>query len=189
MKKSILTHSFYPIVLAAAFGMFGSVAPALASGGSSGGGGTSGGTKPPVSNDLAGSSVLLPLSNLGYAYNNKFPAGSVTLSYAADGTAQGMTFSLSQINVPDGTVLPVQVIMGKLSTIFAYYAITNVVYTEVDGTITINHNSASLVLSKLTGDVIPSFAAPTAAATTEIRIMAPNSAATILDGTTGSFHA
>ena len=190
MKKSILTQSLYPLVLAAAIGAFGTVSPVLASGGAGAGGAAGGGGgKPPVSKDPAGSGVLLPLSNLGYAYNNKFPMGSVTLGYAADGTAQSITFNLSQINVPDGTVLPVRVIMGKLSTIFTYYAITNVVYTEVDGTVTIYHNSASLVLSKLTGDVIPDFAPPTAAATTEIRIMAPNSAVTILDGTTGAFHA
>ena len=190
MKKSILTQSVYPLVLAAAISAFGAVAPVFASGGSGGGGGAAGGGgKPPVSKDPTGSGVLVPLSNLGYSYNNKFPVGSVVLGYAADGTAQSMTFNLSQINVPDGTVLPVRVIMGKLSTIFTYYAITNAVYTEVDGIITITHNSASLVLSKLTGNVIPDFAAPSAAATTEIRILSPNTPATILDGTIGAFHA
>ena len=160
---------------------------AFASGGKAWGGGQAGGGK---GTGTDASSTLMILSNGGASYNGKLPAGSVTLGYAADGSPQSISFSLSNVNVPNGTVLPVRVITGHLETIFTYYQITHVVYVEVDGSITISHGSASLSLSKLNGDVIPDFVSAAAASgTTEIAIQSPNGAVRLLDGITGSFHA
>jgi len=183
MKLANVKSSLFSLALVAAFGTAGALTPALASGGKAGGSVGAGGVK-----DVSG--TLVPLSNYGLAYNGKLPLGSATLGYAADGTtAQGLSLSLSNIKVADGTVLPVRVIMGRLETIFTYYQISRVVYTEMDGSITVSHGTATLTLSTLNGDVVPNFPGPTAAGTTEISIMSPDGSVRLLDGISGSFHA
>src|SRR5579864_2453376 len=77
---------------------------ASASGGSGGGGGGGSAT------DTTTGGQVIRLSNFNQNYNGTTPKGQVTLGYAADGSAQSITYSLSQINVPDGTVLPIQVV-------------------------------------------------------------------------------
>ena len=182
MKPSSLKSSLLSVALVAALGAGSLVAPAFAAGKAGGGGTGGGGVK-----DVAG--TLVSLSNAGQSYNGKLPQGTATLGYAADGSAQSMAFSLNSINVPDGSVLLVRVIMGRLETIFTYYQITHVVYTEVDGSITVSHGAATLTLSKLNGDAVPNFPGPSAAGTTEISILSPDGAFRLLDGVSGSFHA
>ena len=157
----------------------------LASGGNGGGGG-GGSSKSGGTTD--GTVVVVTLVPQIASYNGAVPKGAVNLGFAADGSAQSMAFNLSSIKVADGTALPVHVIMGKIQTIFTYYALSSVVYTEADGTITINHSSATLTLSKLKGDVVPDFPNPNGLGTTEIRILTPDGTTTLLDGIVGTFH-
>lgn len=182
--KSVLI----PLALAAALGA-GAFTPALAvgkaGGGAAGGGavGGAGGVK-----DVGG--TLVPLSSYGLVYNGKTPLGSATLGYAADGvTPQSFSLSLNDIRVADGSVLPVRVIVGHLETIFTYYQITHVVYTETDGSVTVSHGTATLNLSTLNGDIIPRFLGPAVMGTTEISILTPDGSVRLLDGVSGSFHA
>lgn len=205
MKPSTQTCSLFhkslcALALSALLGV-GSVAPTLASGGSSAGGvnaggvkaggggsaaggGNAGGVKDPV-----GQSVVLTL-NSGVIYNGALPKGTATLGYAADGTAQSLAFNLSSLKVPDGSVLPIRVIVGRLQTIFTYYQITQVTYTEYDGSITVNHGSASLSLNKANGDIVPDFTPPTpASGTTAIQIYSPDGTTLLLNALQGSFHA
>lgn len=187
-KGSLLNKSLSVLALAALMGTAGAFAPALAAGKAAGGGAGGGGS--PASGgvkDVGG--VLVPLVAQVLSYNGKTPQGSVNLGYAADGTAQSIAFDLTNIKVPDGSVLPVKVIMGRLESIFTYYQITQVVYTEVDGSITVSHGSASLTLSKLNGDVVPDFPAASAAGTTDIQILSPDGTVLLLEGVAGSFHA
>ena len=138
--------------------------------------------------DISG--TLVPLTSYGLVYNGKAPLGSATLGYAADGvTPQSFGLSLSNIRVADGSVLPVRVIVGHLETISTYYQITHVVYTETDGSVTVSHGVATLNLSTLNGDVVPTFLGPAVMGTTEISIMSPDGAVRLLDGVSGSFHA
>ena len=154
----------------------------LASGGSGGGGSAkSGGT-------TDGTGVVVTLTPQVASYNGATPKGTVNLGFAADGTAQSMSYNLSAIKVPDGTVLPVRVKMGKIETIFTYYALSSVVYTEVYGTITISHSSSNLTLNKLNGNVVPDFPNPNGLGTTEISIFSPDGSTMLLDGIVGTFH-
>lgn len=188
MKLFSLSPSLCPLTLALVLAGTSIVAPAFAAGKATGGGSApTGGTAKPK--DPASAGVLVPLVSPVLSYNGAVPKGSVTLVSAADGSAQSIAFNLSAINVPSGTVLPVQVIVGHLETIYTYYAFSQVVYTETDGTITINHGSATLLLDTRNGDIVPQFVAPNAFGTTEIRILSPDSSVLLLDGTVGSFHA
>lgn len=184
MKIANVKTSLSSLALVAALGAAGAFAPALAAGKPGGGGtGGGGGVK-----DVSG--TLVPLSSYGLAYNGKVPLGAATLGYAADGvTPQSFGLSLSNIRVPDGSVLPVRVIVGHLETIFTYYQITHVVYTETDGSVSVSHGVAMLNLSTLNGDVVPTFLGPAVMGTTEISILSPDGSVRLLDGVTGAFHA
>lgn len=98
-----------------------------------------------------------------------------------------MDFSLSQINVPDGTVLPVQVTVGVYKTIVSYYVYTIIEYTTTTGTLTVNKKSVTLSLNRLKGDVVPDFPLPTLG-TTDIRIYSPDGSRQILFGTVGKLR-
>ena len=178
-----IKFALIPLALASAL-VAGAVTPALAAGKAGGGAvGGAGGVK-----DVGG--TLVPLSSYGLVYNGKTPLGSATLGYAADGvTPQSFSVSLSDIRVADGSVLPVRVIVGHLETIFTYYQITHVVYTETDGSVTVSHGTATLNLNTLNGDIIPRFLGPAVMGTTEISIMTPDGSVRLLDGVSGSFHA
>ncbi len=152
---------------------------ALASGGS--GGGSAGGTDP------SATGTVINLSNFKQKFNNDSAKGKVTLGYAADGSAQSMDFSLSSINVPDGTVLPVQVITGVYRTVFSYYSYQVVDYTTWPGTLVVKNKSVTLTLNKLNGDTVPEFPQATVGST-EIRIFSPDGATEILDGLGGKLR-
>ncbi len=150
-----------------------------------GGGGGGGGTT--TSTDTTTGGQVIRLSNFNRSYNGASAKGQVTLNYASDGSAQSMDFSLSQINVPDGTVLPVKVIAGVYGLIVSYYTYYGIVYTITPGTVTVYHKSVSLSLSRLKGDKIPDFPLPTLG-TTEIQIYSPDGNIEILDGTLGKLR-
>lgn len=150
---------------------------ALASGGSAAGGSAAG-----VSH--GGTDKL---SSYGVSYNGIVPTGQVGLASTAAGVPQTMTYKLSNLNFPDGTVLPVRVIMGKKVVVTAsYYSTYGVVYTETDGTVTVYHRSVSLALDAINGDVLPDFP-DISAGTTDIRILSPDGATQLLGGVTGHF--
>ncbi len=150
---------------------------AFASGGSAAGGGAAG-----ISHGSTDK-----LSSFGVSYNGLVPQGQVSLVSTASGVAQSMTYKLSGLNVPDGTVLPVRVIMGKKTLInTSYYSTYGVVYTETDGTVTVYHKSVALALDTINGDVLPDFP-DTTVGTTDIRILSPDGGTQLLGGMTGHF--
>lgn len=188
-NRSSLTQTFSTFALTALLGSALALTPALASGGKVVGGGATGGGGSVKSGGTADStSTVVPLDSYGLIYNGLTPTGSATLGYAADGSAQSLSISVKNVNVPDGSVLPVRVIIGKLESIFTYYQTTQVVYHEVDGTISVKSKSASLNLSTLNGDVVPDFPGPAPAGTTEIQVLSPDGSTVLLDGLTGGFH-
>ena len=152
---------------------------ASASGGSGGGGSAS--TEP------VAAGTVIRLDNFKLKYNGDAAKGTVTLGYAADGTAQSMDFSLGQINVPDGSVLPVQVITGRYHTIFSYYSYSILEYTTTPGYVVVKNKSVTLSLNKLNGDVVPDFPSPTIG-TTEVRIFSPDGTIQILGGSMGKLR-
>lgn len=177
-KRLVRAATLCLVVGAGTLGM-GSAALAQRGGGGSGGGGGA--------DTTATGGILIKLSNFNQNYNGASAKGQVTLGYAADGSAQSITYNLSQINVPDGTVLPVQVVTGVYKTVVSYYTYLVLEYTTTPGTVTVYHKSVTLSLNKSKGDVVPDFPAPTVG-TTEIRIYAADNSREILGGTSGSLH-
>lgn len=166
MYSSNFTKPLSALALAIALGIGTIAVPALASGGTT----------------MTSVGVVDKLSSDGLIYNGVQPKGSVTLIYPSFGNpASGMIFSLSGLNVPDGSVLPVRVIMNRLG---GYYAPIGLGSTEVDGSITVSHNTGSLVLNTNDGDVVPNFPLPTSG-TTDIRILSPDGATQLLEGVSG----
>lgn len=151
---------------------------ALASGG---GGGSAPGTDP----NAAG--TVINLSNFKQKFNGDSAKGKVTLGFAANGSPQSMDFALSSINVPDGTILPVNVVTGVYHTIVSYYSYTVLEYTTTPGTLTVKNKSVILSLNALNGDVIPPFS-PVTVGTTDVHIYSPDGTTEILGGTIGKLR-
>lgn len=180
MKLTARNTKVTQFALASLLGIGVTALPALASGSSAPTGEVSA---------APGGSVTVKLSNNRLSYNGVAPNGQAALGYAADGTAQSMGLSLSKINVPDGTMMPVRVIMGRRAIInFSYYSTYGIVYTETDGTVTVSHGSASLSVSKANGDIVPDFPPVGTIGTTEVQVLSADGSAVILDGTNGSFR-
>ena len=125
------------------------------------------------------------LSNFNRKYNNSSPKGTVTLNYAADGTAQSIDYSLGSINVPDGTEIPVQIVMGRYQLVVSYYTYYGIVYTTYNGTLTINKQSCTLSLNKLNGDAVPDFPSATTG-TIAVHIYSADGSTEILGGSAGT---
>jgi len=177
MEKSIYKQSLFTLALAAALGTVGSITPTFAAGGKAAGGSTAG-----VSHGSTDQ-----LSSFGVIYNGAVPKGQVGLVSAADGTPLSMTFKLNSLNVPDGTVLPIRVIMGKKTIIFgSYYSTYGVAYTETDGTVVVSHKSVAMTLDAAVGDPLPDFP-DTSVGTTDIRILSSDGSVELLSGITGHF--
>jgi len=174
MKRFV---SSMALVLLIGGSVFGPGTTALASG--SGGGGNS------SAPDAAG--TVINLSNFKLKFNGVSANGKVTLGYAADGSAQSISFALGSINVPDGSVLPVNVVTGVYHTVFSYYSYTVLEYTTTPGTLTVKNKSVTLTLSTLNGDIIPPFS-PVTVGTTDIHIYSPDGTTEVLGGSIGKLR-
>ena len=184
MKRLLRSAALGLLVGVSTFGL-GVAAPA--SGGGGGGSARGGGVDSTATPDTPTGAQVIKLSNIRLTYNGATPKGDVTLGYADDGSAQSMDFSLSKINVPDGSVLPVEVVTGNWGTVISYYTYYGIIYKTTPGSVTVNHGSVTLSLSRLKGDVIPDFPLPTLG-TTEIRIYSPDGATQILGGVIGKLR-
>ena len=124
------------------------------------------------------------LAAKNFSFNGTTPKGSATLTSAADNSSQALSVSVSGVNVPDGTHIPVKVIMGTQTIIFGYYNVIGIVYTEYDCDMVVSGKSATLNLDKSKGNFVPAFPA-TGTGSTEIRVMSPDGTFQLLYGING----
>jgi hypothetical protein len=138
-----------PALVALLLGLFISVlvpgALAQGSGGSGGGG-------------VTVTTTTLAMSNVAPLLNGAVPAGQVTFTYSKDGSSKNLLIEVSNVNVPDGDTLDVEVDqawkIGKW-----------VQHSYLWLPVTIHNGSGSLSWSTAQGDVVP-FLLPTAGTTT-----------------------
>jgi hypothetical protein len=123
MKRGSGVFGVFGVMTLMGLLMSGLSAPALAQkgggGNSGGGGGNSGGVL----------SSSLPFDDWGIFYNGMFAHGQATFSYSADGTYKSLSLQVSNISVPDGTVVEVETVEQWLTAtgnavIFSSYPMT-----------------------------------------------------------------
>ena len=85
--------------------------------------------------------------------------GSVTVTYDATQTSRSVLVSVSNVNLPDGSILNVIFTDNGLTTSTTYYgtAFVTTWVPQVAGVIVIHGGSGSLSISTANGDAVPLF--------------------------------